>query len=84
MYQDLKSDEAMRKVVESGEATLGIELGSTRIKAVLVDSCARVIAMGMHSWESHFDNGIWTYSLNDVRQGLQFAYMDLADRKSVV
>ena len=78
MYQDLKSDEAMRKVVESGEATLGIELGSTRIKAVLVDSCARVIAMGMHSWESHFDNGIWTYSLNDVRQGLQFAYMDLA------
>ena len=60
-------------------AVLGIELGSTRIKACLVDADdpTRVIAVGSHEWENEFVDRRWTYSLDAVWNGLQSAYADL-------
>lgn len=60
------------------KTALGIELGSTRIKAVLIDSTNAPVAAGSHEWENRLDNGIWTYTLDDVWKGLQDAYADLA------
>ena len=57
---------------------LGIEFGSTRIKAILIDEDARVVASGAHDWENRLENGIWTYTLEDIRLGLQDAYAALA------
>lgn len=56
---------------------LGIELGSTRIKAVLIDENAAVLSSGSHEWENKLENGYWTYSLEDVWTGLKNAYADL-------
>ena len=62
---------------------LGIELGSTRIKAVLIDETFSAIASGSHEWENSFENNNWTYSLDDVKKGVQGAYAVLAsDYKS--
>ena len=49
-----------------GRTYLGIELGSTRIKAVLIDDSFSVIASGSKQWENRFENGCWTYSLDDI------------------
>ena len=57
---------------------LGIELGSTRIKAVLLDDRHQPIASGSHEWQSRFADGIWYYTLEDVRHGLQACYAELA------
>ena len=57
---------------------LGIELGSTRIKAILIDGKYETIASGSHEWENRLENGVWTYSLDDVWRGLQSSYRDLA------
>ena len=57
---------------------LGIELGSTRIKAVLIDENYALLASGAHDWENRLEDGYWTYSLNDVRTGVQDAYSKLA------
>jgi len=57
---------------------LGIELGSTRIKAVLIDENHNSVASGGFTWENQLKNGYWTYSLDDVWGGLQSAYADLA------
>lgn len=57
---------------------LGIELGSTRIKAVLINEAAEVIASGSHEWENKLENGYWTYSLESVWEGLSDAYAKLA------
>jgi len=56
---------------------LGIELGSTRIKAVAIDSDGKLLAAGGHDWENRFENGVWTYYLDDVWQGLQKSFADL-------
>ncbi|WP_439592833.1 xylulokinase [Microbacterium sp.] len=60
-------------------AVLGIELGSTRIKACLVDADdpTVVLAVGSHGWENRFEDRMWTYALDDVWAGLQAAYADL-------
>jgi len=58
--------------------TLGIELGSTRIKAVLVDETHMTVAAGSHYWENRLENGIWTYRLDDVWEGIQKSYSKLA------
>ncbi len=58
---------------------LGIELGSTRIKSVLIDENATVIASGSHEWENKLENGFWTYSLEDVWTGLQSSYASLLE-----
>ena len=65
------------KAIEDGQTVLGIELGSTRIKAVLIDGDHHPIASGSHEWENRFENGIWTYSLDDVWMGLQASYQNL-------
>ncbi len=56
---------------------LGIELGSTRIKSVLTDKSGSVIASGSHEWENQLENGVWTYSIDAIWQGLQSSYADL-------
>ncbi len=58
-------------------AVLGIEFGSTRIKAVLIDENHVPVASGSHDWENQLDNGIWTYSLDAIWSGLQDCYADL-------
>ncbi len=67
--------DSQKAVIENGKAVLGIEFGSTRIKAVLVDEEHHPIASGSHEWENRLENGLWTYSLKDIWGG---------DRKSVV
>ncbi len=61
----------------SGKTSLGIELGSTRIKAVLVDSTNQPIAQGSHSWENELKDSIWTYSLDNIHSGIKSCYSDL-------
>ena len=68
-----------RTVIESGKAVLGIEFGSTRIKAVLVDEKHNPIAQGSHEWENQFEDGYWTYSLDAIWTGLQACYSDLRE-----
>lgn len=65
--------------IATGRTSLGIELGSTRIKACLVDSDdpSIVLAVGAHEWDNEFVDRVWTYSLDAVRSGLQAAYADL-------
>jgi len=66
-----------RKTIESGKAVLGIEFGSTRIKAVLVDEDHVPIAQGSHEWENQLVDGLWTYSNETIWFGLQDCYADL-------
>ena len=67
-----------KSAIESGKTALGIEFGSTRIKAVLIDENQEVIAVGNHDWENQLENNIWTYSLDAIWKGLQDCYQDLA------
>lgn len=69
----------IKNIIESGGCALGIEFGSTRIKAVLIGEDNEPLATGGHDWENKFENGIWTYSLADVVAGMQDAYKKLAD-----
>ena len=64
--------------IEGGQACLGIELGSTRIKAVLIGPDHAPVASGDHAWENRYENGLWTYALDDVWTGLRDAYANLA------
>jgi len=68
-----------QKAIESGKTALGIEFGSTRIKAVLIGEDHAPIASGSHEWENRYENGIWTYSLEDVWKGLQESYRKLSN-----
>lgn len=68
----------IKKAIESGKTSLGIELGSTRIKAVLIAEDHSPIASGSHEWENQYENGVWTYSLEAVWNGLQDCYRDLS------
>lgn len=70
--------ERNRQAIEENKTALGIEFGSTRIKAVLVGEDNAPIAQGDHEWENRLENGIWTYSLDDVWTGLQDCYAKLA------
>ena len=65
------------KQISEGNAVLGIEFGSTRIKSVLIDENHCVIASGSHEWENDYQNGIWTYSSDAILSGLQKSYADL-------
>lgn len=66
-----------KQTIEAGKAVLGIEFGSTRIKAVLVDQENKPIAQGSHTWENQLENGLWTYSIEAIWAGLQDCYADL-------
>ena len=65
------------EIILQGKAVLGMELGSTRIKAVLIGTDHAPIASGDHTWENRLENGIWTYHLQDVWAGVQDAYANL-------
>ena len=71
-----------QKAIESGKTVLGIEFGSTRIKAVLIDKDHSPIASGSCEWENRYENGIWTYSLQDVWTGLQESFRSLSNEIS--
>ena len=70
-------NEAKTAILENRTA-LGIEFGSTRIKAVLVDDKNQPIASGGYGWENQYVDGIWTYSLEEIWKGLQASYQDMA------
>jgi len=67
-----------RAAIRAGQTTLGLELGSTRIKAVLIGPDHAPIAVGSHAWENQFVNRLWTYSLDAVWAGIQDCYAALA------
>ncbi len=71
--------EKRKAAIREGRTALGIEFGSTRIKAVLIDESHNPVAMGTHDWENRLENNIWTYSLEDIWNGLQGCYRSLAE-----
>ncbi len=70
-----------KELIQAGKAVLGIEFGSTRIKAVLIDQEHKPIAQGSHEWENQLIDGLWTYSIEAIWKGVQDCYADL--RKNV-
>ena len=54
------------EAIEAGRTVLGLELGSTRIKAVLLDTAARTLASGSYGWENALEHGVWTYALGQA------------------
>ena len=71
-----------KTLISSGKAVLGIEFGSTRIKAVLIDAENNPIAQGSHEWENQLVDGLWTYSIDAIWNGFQDCYANL--RKDVM
>ena len=65
------------ELIKSGKAVVGIEFGSTRIKAVLVGEDNSPLASGFHDWQNSLDNGVWTYPLEEVKAGLQDCFATL-------
>ena len=72
-------DASTKREIESGEAILGIELGSTRIKGVLIARDGRPLASGGHNWENRLQDGVWTYPLDEVWTGLQSCFAGLRE-----
>ena len=68
----------MKEFIESGRASMGIEFGSTRIKAVLIDDNFHVVAQGAHDWENALVDGVWSYSLEEIESGVRDAYAKCA------
>lgn len=68
-----------KEAIAAGRTALGIEFGSTRIKAVLIGEDSTPLASGSHEWENQYENGIWTYGLDAVWNGLQDCYRNLAE-----
>ena len=66
-----------KETIIAGKAILGIEFGSTRIKAVLIDESNKPIAQGCHEWENSLVDGLWTYSIEEIWYGLQDCYANL-------
>src|SRR5262245_1543581 len=61
----------IQQAIESGKTVLGVEFGSTRIKAVLIGEDYGPIASGSYQWENRYESGVWTYHLDEVWTGLQ-------------
>ena len=68
-----------KQMITEGKTALGIEFGSTRIKAVLIDKEHNPISSGSHDWENRLENNIWTYTLEDIWSGLQDSYQNLVN-----
>ena len=64
--------------IRAGKTSLGIEFGSTRIKAVLIDDAYHTIAAGDYEWASHLEDGLWSYTQEEIWKGLQTAYARMA------
>jgi sugar (pentulose or hexulose) kinase len=73
----LTINEKRAEEIQNGKTSLGIEFGSTRIKAVLIGNDFSPLASGNFEWETSLDNGIWTYSLEEIWKGLQYSYQKL-------
>lgn len=69
------------EIIKEGKTALGIEFGSTRIKGVLIDESGRVLAVGFHDWENSLIDGVWTYSLDEIHEGIRDCYSSV--RKQV-
>ena len=69
----------IKETIVNGKAVLGIEFGSTRIKAVLIGEDNTPIASGAHDWENRLEDGIWTYTLDDIWTGLQDSYTKMTE-----
>ena len=69
----------IRNIIARGKTALGIELGSTRIKAILIGDDHSLLASGTHDWENKYENGIWTYLLEDIWVGLQHSFRQLSN-----
>ena len=81
---DIARQKEIAQTVTAGKAVLGMEFGSTRIKAVLLDAHNRIIAQGHHLWENQMVDGLWSYSQEAVIAGMQDCYAALAaDVKAV-
>lgn len=70
-------DQNVKHDIDQGRTALGIEFGSTRIKAVLIGQGFETIASGSYEWENQLKDGYWTYSLEDIEKGLQTAYREM-------
>lgn len=82
MAQEQGLDDRIALIAEkirAGKTSLGIEFGSTRIKAVLIDDTYTTIAAGDYGWASHLEDGLWSYSQEEIWTGLQTAYAALAE-----
>ena len=66
--------------IQEGKAVLGIEFGSTRIKAVLIGEQGEPLASGSHNWENRLEDGVWTYHEEDIWNGLADCYRSLAEQ----
>ncbi|MED3992195.1 FGGY-family carbohydrate kinase [Priestia aryabhattai] len=71
------TQETIKQAIAKGKTSLGIELGSTRIKAVLINENFETIASGSYEWENLLEDGFWTYNLLDIITGLQSAYREM-------
>lgn len=69
----------VQQAIIDGNISLGIEFGSTRIKAVLIDTKGNILSVGGFNWENHYVDGVWTYPLDAVWIGVQAAFKQLAD-----
>ncbi len=69
----------IKNAIINGKTVIGIELGSTRIKTVLIGEDYAPIASGSHDWENSLVNNIWTYSLDNIWQGVQDSYRKMAE-----
>ena len=79
MAQELDDQVALTaEKIRAGKTSLGIEFGSTRIKAVLIDDTYHTIAAGDYGWASHLENGLWSYTQEEIWKGLQTAYAAMA------
>lgn len=70
-------DQNIKQAILKGETSLGIEFGSTRIKAVLINEGFETVASGSYEWENLLEGGYWTYPLTDIINGLQAAYREM-------
>ena len=73
----MRNKEEIKSAIEAGKAVLGIEFGSTRIKAVLIDEDKSPVASGSYDWENQLVDHIWTYSMDEITKGLQGCYAEL-------
>ncbi|WP_283609371.1 xylulokinase [Faecalispora anaeroviscerum] len=78
MKQIFSAECSSQRWIAEGNTTLGIELGSTRIKAVLIGPDYAPLASGGFDWQNRFENGVWSYHLDDVWQGLQTSFSGLS------
>lgn len=76
----MADSKAIAQAIRDGRTSLGIEFGSTRIKAVLIDDERNTITTGDYGWQSHLVDGLWSYDVDKIWRGLQSVYADVADR----